>query len=171
MADAGVEDIAGGLDLVRRVVDLHIVQRPALGLIDAELRGIGRDGVKFRVPAVRRLPDADERDDHALIIQRREIFRQPGVTSVLHRLSCAAAGLHMRRVAVVAAALKFRVLPHPCAERIQLDRRGGAFLIIRVEHAELQIRQRVKIVQQLRQTGVFQIQHIGGSFRESSKIV
>ena len=86
------------------------------------------------------------------------------MTSVLHRLSRAAAGLHVRRVAAFAQPFKLRILPHSGAEGIQLDGRGGAFLIIRVEHAELQIRQRVKIVQQLRQTGVFQIQ-------QSSKIV
>lgn len=109
MADAGVENVAGGLDLVRGIVQLHIVKRTALLFVDAKLRGVGRDGVELRVPAVRGLSDADERDDHAFIIQRREIFRQPRVTSVLHGLSRAAAGLHMGGVAAVAAALKFRI--------------------------------------------------------------
>ena len=171
VADAGVENVAGGLDLVRGIVQLHIVKRTALLFVDAKLRGVGRDGVELRVPAVRGLSDADERDDHAFIIQRREIFRQPRVTSVLHGLSRAAAGLHMGGVAAVAAALKFRIFPHSCAEGIELDGGGRAFLKVCIKDAELQPRQRVKIVQQLRQTGVFQIQHIGGSFRKSSKFV
>lgn len=109
MTDAGVKNVAGSLDLIGRIVDLHVVERAALLLADAELRSVGRDGMELRVPTIRGLSDADERDNYALIIQRCEIFRQPRVTSVLHGLSRAAAGLHMGGVAAVAAALKFRI--------------------------------------------------------------
>ena len=171
MTDAGVKNVAGSLDLIGRIVDLHVVERAALLLADAELRSVGRDGMELRVPTIRGLSDADERDNYALIIQRCEIFRQPRVTSVLHGLSRAAAGLHMGGVAAVAAALKFRIFPHSCAEGIEFDGGGCTFLKVRVKDAEFQPRQRVKIVQQFRQTGVFQIQHSVGSFRKSSKFV
>lgn len=42
VADAGVENVAGGLDLVRGIVQLHIVKRTALLFVDAKLRGVGR---------------------------------------------------------------------------------------------------------------------------------
>ena len=45
------------------------------------------------------------------------------------------------------------------AQRVELDGRGGAFLKIGVENAELQPRQRVEVVQQLRQACVFEVKH------------
>ena len=105
MADAGVEDAAGRLDVRGRIVPVLVVELAAGLLADAELGGVGGDGVKFLLRAVGHHADADKRDDDAFIIQGCEILREPRMTSVEQGLARAAADLHVRRVAAVAAAL------------------------------------------------------------------
>ena len=159
MADAGVEDAAGRLDVRGRIVPVLVIELAAGLFADAELGGVGGDGLKFLLRAVGHHADADKRDDDALVIQGSQILRQPRMTSVEQGLARAAADLHVRRVTAVAAALKLRVLARTQAQRVELDGRGGAFFIIGVENAELQPRQCVEVVQQLRQACVFEVKH------------
>ena len=171
MADAGVEDPAGCLDRPWSIVDLHIIEFMTFFFANAKLRGILCNFMEFCIHAIRCLPDTYECNDDALIIKRSKIFRQSGMTLILQGLSGSPAYLHMHLVAAPAAAVKLFYFSHTCTKRVQLYGGRCAFLIVCVKNAEFHIRQCTKVVQQLRQSGVFQIQHGGGSFRKSSKIV